>query len=154
VQLFWRFSVFILIAGFVGGWWLRLRAGGNYLAALVRVIFVPWLLHLLYALAHVVRREGITELWMLTAILNFAFGASLLVFAGLFYRARPRLAAAVPLTLGLVHLALLGFYQTFSVHGIVFPTLPNLYFVAATLFAVAGLLGYTWRAGRGLARRR
>lgn len=156
MRLLWRFGVFIVLFGFLGGWLLRRTAGPDRLPELLLLSFLPWLLHLGYALVYAAQRLGGVTLGLaLTGLASVAVAAILLRFSSRVYRSNLKLAAAVPLTLTFVHLALLGLYQSLArVQGPIFGTLGNLYLVAAALFVGAALLGYTWSAGSALARRR
>ena len=68
------------------------------------------------------------------------------------YRRDTRRAALVPLLVLAVHLLLLGVWALLG--EVSFRTLPNLYFVAATLLVSAGVFSYALPTPRSLIRRR
>ncbi len=85
-------------------------------------------------------------------LLDVALGAAVLRFGPRLYRQDARRAALVPLALLAGHFLVLSVWVLFS--NVSFQTLPNFYFIGATLFVSAGLLSYGVPLPRGLVRRR
>lgn len=156
MRLLWRFGIFIALFGFLGGWLLRRRAGGELLPQLVLLGFLPWLFHLGYVLVYAFGQlGGLTFGMSVVGVLSAAVARSLLRFGPRFYRSDVRLSALLPPLLAFFHLALVGAWVASGLRaqGVMFGTFANLYYVGATLFISAALYGYTFGAGRALSQR-
>lgn len=151
MRLLLRFGFFFILAGLVLGLLLR-RSYPERTPEAVVIAALPWAVHLSYSLVWVVSEYQ--------AVLgSFIFGFLELVLAAVIFRFGPRLyrraarrAALLPLLLLAGHVLLLSVWVLFT--DVSFGTLPNLYFVATTLFVSAGLLTYGLPLPKGIVRRR
>jgi len=145
VRLLWRIGIFVVAVGFLVGFILRRTWGSERLPELLLLSFLPWLVHLIYALSYAASSLGALTLGtVLVGLVSVGIAVVLLRVGPRFYRRDARVAAALPLALALLHGILLGFWVALELQaqGVRFNTIPNLYFASGTLFVSAGLLGY------------
>lgn len=145
-----RFGIVLVVLGLLAGWLVR-RVRPNHIPEAVLVAALPWLVHLLYSLLLAFRAfnpviSGVVGVVAITlAVLILRFGSRL-------YRLDTRRAALVPLLLLGVQFGLFGGWALFG--DAPFRTLPNLYFIGATLFFASALVTYGIPVSRSLVRRR
>ena len=151
MTLLLRFGFFFILAGFVLGLLLR-RAYPERTPEAVVISAVPWAVHLIYALSWAVSVYQAVVSTIIFGILDIVLAALIFRLGPRLYRFDKRRAALVPLLLLAGHSLVLGLWVLFT--GVSFGTLPNLYFVAATLFVSAGLLTYGLPLPKGIVRRR
>lgn len=154
MSLLLRFGLLFALAGFVLGLVLR-RAWPGRLPEVILLSALPWLVHLSYVLFHSFTTYDAVLSGVLVGLLDVGLVALTLRAGPRLYRRDSRRAALVPLLVLAVHFLLLGLWALLG--DVSFRTLPNLYFVAATLFVSAGVFSYalpTQGLIRGLVRRR
>lgn len=151
MSLLLRFGLFFVLTGFIGGFLLR-RTWPGRLPEAILLAALPWLVHLGYTLFWALTIYNAVLGGVLFGLLDVALAVVTLRTGPRLYRRDSRRAALVPLLLLLGHFLLLGLWALLD--DVSFRTLPNLYYVAATLFASAGLLSYALPTPRSLVRRR
>ncbi len=151
MSLLLRFAFFLTLAGFALGLLLR-RVRPERTPEAVALAALPWAVHLIYALVWAVSTYEAVLGSVLFGLLDVALVAAVLRFGPRVYRRDARRAALVPLALLAGHFLVLGVWALVS--DVSFLTLPNLYFVGATLFVSAGLLSYGVPLPQSLVRRR
>ena len=151
MTLLLRFGFFFVLAGLVLGLLLR-RVYPERTPEAVVISALPWAVHLIYALSWAVSVYQTVVSTIIFGVLDVAVAALIFRLGPRFYRRDRRRAALVPLFLLAGHSVILGLWVLFT--KVSFGTLPNLYFVAATLFVSAGLLTYGLPLPKGIARRR
>ena len=151
MTLLLRFAFFLTLAGFTLGLLLR-RVRPERTPEAVATAALPWAVHLIYALVWAVSIYEAVLGSVIFGLLDVALGAAVLRFGPRLYRRDARRAALVPLALLAGHFLVLSVWVLFS--DVSFQTLPNFYFIGATLFVSAGLLSYGVPLPRGLVRRR
>lgn len=151
MRLLLRFGFFFILAGLGLGLLLR-RSYPERTPEAVVVASLPWAVHLIYVFVWAISEYQ--------AVLgSLVFGFLELMLAAVIFRLGPRLyrrdarrAALLPLLLLAGHVLLLSVWALLT--DVSFGTLPNLYFIAATLFVAAGLLTYGLPLPKGIVRRR
>jgi len=151
VRLLLRFGLFFALAGFVLGLLLR-RWWPGRLPEVILLAALPWAVHLTYVLVWVFTTTDAVLGGVVFGLLDVGLIALTLRVGPRFYRRDNRRAALVPVLLLALHLLLLAAWAL--VGEVSFRTLPNLYFVAATLLVSAGVLSYALPTPRSLVRRR
>ena len=151
MTLLLRFGFFFSLAGFVLGLLLR-RTYPERTPEAVVVSALPWAVHLIYALSWAVSVYQAVVSTIIFGILELVLASVIFRFGPRLYRRDARRAALLPLLLLAGHTVLLSLWVLFT--DVSFGTLPNLYFVAATLLVSAGLLTYGLPLPKGIARRR
>lgn len=151
MTLLLRFGLFFAIAGFVLGLLLR-RSWPGRLPEVILLAALPWMVHLVYVLVWVFTTYDVVLSGVLFGLLDVGLVALTLRAGPRLYRRDTRRAALVPLLVLAVHLLLLGAWALLG--DVSFRTLPNLYFVAATLLVSAGVFSYALPTPRSLVRRR
>ncbi len=151
MTLLLRFTFFFVLAGFVGGLLLR-RTWPGRLPEVIVLSALPWLVHLGYVLFLAFSTYDALLIGVLVGLLDVGLVVVTLRAGPRLYRRDARRAALVPLLVLAVHLLLLGLWAL--VGDVSFRTLPNLYYVAATLLVSAGMFSYTLPTPRSLVRRR
>lgn len=150
MRLLLRFGLFFALAGFVLGLLLR-RSWPGRLPEVILLAALPWMVHLVYVLVWVFTTYDVVLSGVLFGLLDVGLVALTLRAGPRLYRRDTRRAALVPLLVLAVHLLLLG---AWALGDVSFRTLPNLYFVAATLLVSAGVFSYALPTPRSLVRRR
>lgn len=151
MSLLLRFGFFFVLAGFVLGLLLR-RTHPERLPEAVVLAALPWAVHLGYALFWAFGTYRAVLGGVVFGLLDVALAVSILRLGPRLYRRNTRRAALTPLLLLAGHFLILSVWALFG--EVSFLTLPNLYFVAATLFVSAGLLSYGLPLSRSIVRRR
>ena len=151
MTLLFRFGFFFLLAGLALGLLLR-RSYPERTPEAVLIAALPWAVHLIYSLVWAVGEYQAVLGSVIFGLLEIALAAVIFRFGPRLYRRDTRRAALVPLLLLAGHGLLLGMWILFT--EVSFGTLPNLYFIAATLFVSAGLLTYGIPLPKGIVRRR
>ncbi len=151
MSLLLRLGFFFVLMGFVGGLLLR-RTWPGRLPEVIVFSALPWLVHLSYVLVRAFTIYDAVLSGILIGLLDVGLAATLLRTGPRLYRRDARRAALVPPLLLAGHFLLLGLWALLG--DVSFRTLPNLYFVAATLLVAAGLLSYALPTPRSLVRRR
>lgn len=151
MSLLLRFGFFFVLAGFVGGLLLR-RAWPGRLPEVIVLSALPWLVHLGYVLFLAFSTYDAVLSGVLVGLLDVGLVVVTLRAGPRLYRRNAHRAALVPLLVLAVHLLLLGLWALVS--DVSFRTLPNLYYLAATLLVSAGMFSYTLPTPRSLVRRR
>ncbi len=151
MRLLLRFSLFFALAGFVLGLLLR-RWWPGRLPEVILLAALPWAAHLVYVLIWVFTTTDAVLGGVVFGLLDVGLVALTLRAGPRFYRRDNRRAALVPVLVLALHLLLLAAWAL--VGEVSFRTLPNLYFVAATLLVSAGVLSYALPTPRSLVRRR
>ena len=151
MRLLLRFGFFFILAGLALGLLLR-RSYPERTPEAVIIAAVPWAVHLIYALSWAVSVHQAVLSTIIFGLLDAALAAFIFRLGPRFYRHDARRTALVPLFLLAGHSLSLGVWALFT--DVSFGTLPNLYFVAATLFVSAGLLTYGLPLPKSIVRRR
>lgn len=150
MTLLLRFGLVLVVLGLVAGWFLR-RARPGHVPEAVLVSALPWLLHLGYSL--LLGFRGFNPVVTgVVGVLAVALAGAVLRFGPRFYRRDTRRAALVPLLLLALQFILFGGWSL--VADAPFRTLPNVYFIGATLFFASALVVYGIPVSRSLVRRR
>ena len=151
MTLLLRLGFLFILAGLILGLLLR-RVYSEKTPEAVVISALPWAVHLIYALSWAVSVYQAVVGAVIFGVLDVALAALIFRSGPRFYRHDRRRAALVPLFLLAGHSLILGIWVLFT--KVSFGTLPNLYFVAATLFVSAGLLTYGLPLPRDIVRRR
>ncbi len=151
MTLLLRLGFLFILAGFILGLLLR-RVYPEKTPEAVVISALPWAVHLIYALSWAVSVYQAVVGAVIFGVLDVALAALSFRLGPRFYRHDRRRAGLIPLFLLAGHSLILGIWVLFT--EVSFGTLPNLYFVAATLFVSAGLLTYGLPLPKGIVRRR
>lgn len=151
MALLLRFGLVLLVLGLVVGLLVR-RARPGHLPEVVLASALPWLLHLGYSLFLAFSAHDAVIVTLIISTLDIALAVLILRVTPRFYRRDTRRAALAPLLLLAGHFALFGGWALFG--DAPFRTLPNVYFIGATLFFAGALVTYGIPVSRSLVRRR
>ncbi len=151
MSLLLRFGFFFIVAGLIIGLLVR-RSYPERTPEAVLISGLPWAVHLVYALVWALSTYQAVLSTIIFGLLDVALAVLIFRFGPRLYRRDTRRAAFVPLLLLAGHILILSVWILLT--EVSFGTLPNLYFVAATLFVSAGLLTYGIPLPKGIVRRR